>query len=301
MAFINAVKECQVRANGIDLCYFEWGSQYRDSGATLLFVHANGYHARIWDPIIKGLEGYHIISVDQRGHGRSEQTPVDHWSIFGEDLDSLIVALDLHQVVGIGHSMGGHALTEAAARNADRFERLILIDPAIISPDEYKKPSSSSAIASPELHPAAKRRGHFDSPEAMFERFKDREPYSIFTRDSLASYCEYGLIKSGDSEGYSLACSPVMEASVYMASRSNGKVYDSIHRLELPVLILRAKEPTAENPIQNYSVSPTWPKLANEFRCAREIHYPESTHFLPMESPNEMTRRIAEELQASCD
>lgn len=299
MAFIDTVSEHQVKANGIHLCYFEWGSQHRNLRATLLFVHANGYHARLWDSIIRGLEGYHIIAIDLRGHGRSEKTPIDHWGIFGDDLSSVVVALDLHQIVGIGHSMGGHALTEAAARHEARFERLILIDPAIIAPDEYKKPSSSSSIASPELHPAAQRKDHFENPQAMFDRFKDREPFSLFTRDSLANYCEYGLLKSSDAQGYRLACPPVLEASVYMASRSNGKVFDSVRRLELPVLIMRAREPTAENPIQNYSVSPTWPALVNEFRFAREIHYPERTHFLPMEIPDEMARRIAEEIQVN--
>ena len=74
MSFIDSARECHISVNGIDLCYFEWGEERRDDGATLFFVHANGYHARSLDQIIKEFAGYHVISVDQRGHGRSEKT-----------------------------------------------------------------------------------------------------------------------------------------------------------------------------------------------------------------------------------
>ena len=295
MSFMDTVTECRIEVNGISFCYFEWGAEYRDKGLTLLFTHANGFHARIWDPVVRGLKGNHIIAVDLRGHGRSEETPLDHWNVFGEDLCSLITRLDLERIIGIGHSMGGHALTEAAARHENRFEQLILIDPAIIAPDLYHEPLSSEETRSQELHPAAKRKGYFDSPQAMIDRFKDRKPYSQFTTESLHNYCKYGLIKDGG--GYRLACSPLTEANVYMASKSNGKVFDSIRKLELPVLVIRAQEPTEDNPVQNYSASPTWVQLVNEFRRGTEIHYPQQSHFLPMEIPDEISARIAEVIQ----
>ncbi|MBT4161309.1 MAG: alpha/beta hydrolase [Gammaproteobacteria bacterium] len=289
------VKENYFTANGIDLCYFEWGQQYQHTGQTLLFVHANGFHARVWDSVIRGMPGFHIIAVDLRGHGRSEQTPIEHWNVFAEDLSALITELDLQDITGVGHSLGGHVLTEAAASHEERFRHLILIDPAIIAPDDYNKPSSSAAIESPEHHPAARRRDRFDTPEAMIERFKDREPYSLFTTESFENYCRYGLLK--DDEGYRLACHPVTEASVYMASRSNEYIYNYIRQLELPVLIMRAMEPTKDNPREQYSSSPTFTGLVNEFRHAREIHYADKTHFLPMEIPVEISQRINEFIQ----
>ena len=200
-------------------------------------------------------------------------------------------------MVGIGHSIGGHALTKAAAGLENRFERLILIDPTIISPEDFQKPSSSISLGSPDMHPVAKRRDYFDSPEAMYERFKDREPYSLFTPESLRDYCNYGLLRNPGGDSYGLACPPVQEASVYMASRSNGEVYESIHQLQIPVLVIRAREPTAEMPMQVFSVSPTWPELAGEFARGRDIHYPDHTHFLPMEIPAEIAQLIATEIE----
>ena len=296
MSFKDSVTEYQIEVNGINLCYFEWGVEYRDHGPTVLFTHAGGFHARMWDPIIRGLQGYHIIAVDLRGHGRSEETLLDHWEVFGEDLSSLIAKLDLDRITGVGHSLGGYALTEATARHEDRFEHLILIDPAIVSPDQYHQSSSSTEASSPETHPATKRKSHFESPQAMIDRFKDRKPYSRFTVESLHNYCHYGLRK--DSKGYRLACSPLMEATVYLTSKSSDKIFDSIRKLQLPVLIIRAQEPSEDNPIQNFSASPTWIPLVNEFRNGRELHYPEQSHFLPMEIPDEISARIAEVVQS---
>ena len=51
----------------------------------------------------------------------------------------------------------------------------------------------------------------------------------------------------------------------------------------------------------NFSSSPTWPGLVNEFRHGREIHFPDRTHFLPMETPDEIAKLILEEAQGSND
>jgi hypothetical protein len=42
----------------------------------------------------------------------------------------------------------------------------------------------------------------------------------------------------------------------------------------------------------DFSSSPTWPELVKEFRYGREIHFPEHTHFLPMEIPDRVAELI---------
>ena len=117
--------------NGIRLTYFERGMAYRGIKPTLLFVHATGFHARVWDKIINSLGDFHSISVDQRGHGRSEKKKIQHWSEVITDTSEMIEQLDLTNVIAIGHSMGGHALIGAAAKAEHRFLRIIAIDPVI--------------------------------------------------------------------------------------------------------------------------------------------------------------------------
>ena len=284
--------ERRVRANGLELAFVEWRPELRGREPAILLAHATGFHARVWDQVIGHLGERHVISVDQRGHGRSDHVEITHWRVFGQDLAALVRQLDLRDIVGVGHSMGGHAMTEAAAACPDRFRRLVLIDPVIASPEDYGKGGWQISSLDEQKHPTAKRKSRFSSPEQMIERFADRAPYVVFDRAALRDYCTYGLLPADDGAGYVLACPPDIEASVYMTSHSNPGVYDSVRALEIPVLILRAKAPPSERRVMDFSSSPTWPGLVHEFRKGREIHFADHTHFLPMEIPEEVAALI---------
>jgi lipase len=280
-----APEEHRVQVNGVELAYFEWRPELRDREAPILLTHATGFHARVWDQMIRHLGERHIISVDQRGHGRSQNTEITHWEVFGRDLAAFVGELDLRDVLGVGHSMGGHAMTEAAAAYPDRFRRLVLIDPVIASPDDYREGGWMIASLGDQKHPTAKRKNRFASVDEMFQRFRDRKPYSYFDPSALRDHCQYALLPAPEGEGYVLACPPEIEASIYMTSRTNAAVYDSIRVLEIPVLILRAKGPPDERDVMDFASSPTWPGLVHEFQDGREVHLAEHTHFLPMEAP----------------
>jgi pimeloyl-ACP methyl ester carboxylesterase len=62
-----------VDVNGINLHYVEWG----DAGAPpLVLLHGITGHARTWDRLASGLVSrWHIIALDQRGHGDSDVAP----------------------------------------------------------------------------------------------------------------------------------------------------------------------------------------------------------------------------------
>lgn len=281
----HAPEEHRVRVNGVELAYFEWRPELRGRDGPILLVHATGFHARVWDQTICHLGERHVIAVDQRGHGRSEKVGIRHWNVFGRDLAALVIALDLTDIVGVGHSMGGHAMTEAAVACAGRFRRLLLIDPVIASPGDYGDADWVLRALGGETHPTVKRKNRFASPEEMYERFRRRPPYTGFEPAALHDYCQYGVLPAGDGDGYVLACPPEIEASIYMTSRTNGAVYDSIRTVEVPVTILRAKSPPAERDVMDFESSPTWPGLVGEFKDAREVYLPDNTHFLPMEAP----------------
>src|SRR5204862_2554684 len=125
--------EASVLVNGVSLTYFEWGRGA--AGDPLVLVHATGFHARCWDQVVALLGERRIIAVDQRGHGRSDRVTRIRWQDFGRDVAELVRRLDLHDVVGVGHSAGGHAMVEAAALEPARFRRLVLTDPTILAPE----------------------------------------------------------------------------------------------------------------------------------------------------------------------
>lgn len=284
----------EIRANGTRLVCFEWGHAVAGGEPSILFVHATGFHARVWDQVIHRLGGRHAIAVDQRGHGRSEKRPIRHWRELGEDLAALVRALGLHGAVGVGHSMGGHALTDAAAACPWAFRRLLLIDPVIMSPEGYARGGWKADALHGEMHPTAKRKNRFRSPDEMFERFRDRLPYSLFQPAALRDYCHWGLLPAPDGDGCVLACPPETEASVYMTSLTNPGVHDSVRALEIPVTILRARESSGDLGVMDFTSSPTWPGLVHEFRHGSEVYLPDHTHFLPMEAPDVVAGYVRE-------
>jgi lipase len=286
----------RVHVNGIELTYFEWGQPSQVGEPTLLLVHATGFHARCWDVLIARLGERHIIALDQRGHGRSQKVGIEHWEVFGQDLAALVEALDLQVVIGVGHSMGGHALVDAAAALPDRFRRLVLMDPVIASPEDYGGGGWAIGELGEHKHPTAKRKNRFESSDEMVERFRDRLPYSVFHPDALRDYCVHGLLPAPDGAGFVLACPPEIEASIYMTSRTNAGIHQSIQALAIPVLILRARLPPDDRSVMDFSSSPTWPGLAGEFSDARDVHLADHTHFLPMEIPDRIAGLVLAEL-----
>ena len=104
------IAEKKVRLDSATLAYFERNAHLKSKGPTLLFVHATGFHARVWDKIVTSVGKFHSISIDQRGHGRSEKLRITHWDEVVSDTEQFIEKLELANLIGVGHSMGGHAL-----------------------------------------------------------------------------------------------------------------------------------------------------------------------------------------------
>ena len=280
---------------GVEVVYFEWGN--RGAGPTVLLVHATGFHARCWDGVVRALgpDAPHLVALDLRGHGRSAKVGPYHWRQFGADVAAFVAALDLDAIVGVGHSMGGHCVTWAAGAQPARFRQLLLVDPVIMAPGAYRQPP---AFADSDVHPVARRRNRWGSPEAMFRRFENRHPFSLWESAVLRDYCRYGLLPAADGDGLVLACPPAVEAAIYMGSTGRD-IGDVVATLPHPVTVLRARprEAAAEGKL-DFSRSPTWPGLAAAFPKGWDVYLPALSHFIPMQRPALVAGHIRELLEA---
>ncbi|MEE4381536.1 MAG: alpha/beta hydrolase [Pseudomonadales bacterium] len=273
-------REHRRQVNGVELVWFEWG-RADAIRPTILLVHATGFHARCWDRVVARLPGRHVIAVDLRGHGRSGKTPPFSWDTFGADVAALVEALGLRDAIGVGHSMGGYSVAEAAALVPGAFSRLLLVDPVIMAPDVY---AARGQWIDGEAHPTAKRRNAWTDWQEMFARFEGRLPFSAWDRDVLEDYCRYGVLPDEHGEGFVLACPPRIEASIYVGSAGRD-IYALIDRVRIPVTVLRAKPRTGERDVMDFSASPTWPELASRFPEGRDVLLDDHSHFIPMEDP----------------
>lgn len=81
----------------------------KGEGRPLVLLHGITLRSDVWAPQFHQLaDRYRVIAVDLRGHGAS-QPGTDGFGIgrLGDDLATLLVGLDLHDAVVVGHSMGG--------------------------------------------------------------------------------------------------------------------------------------------------------------------------------------------------
>jgi pimeloyl-ACP methyl ester carboxylesterase len=225
-----------------------------------------------------------------RGHGRSDgPAPPYHWPDFARDVAAAARALELDDALAVGHSKGGYAIALSAARDPGPFGRLLLIDPVILPRERY-------GTSYGQEHFAARRRNTWASPDEMFERFKDREPFSRWDPAVLRDYCDYGLLPNTDGEGYVLACPPAIEAATYAGSAAGGEIYDALPNLHIPVRILRARNGGEQAPGEpmDMSRSPTAPDIASAFPDAEDVYLPQYSHFIPMEDPGFVAAQVRE-------
>jgi len=278
----------EVAGHGVTQVAYEWAG----SGPPLVFAHATGFHARLWDEVIRELPGHRAIALDLRGHGRAEKPSIDDggeaysWAHFGEDVAVAVRALDLRGVIGVGHSMGGHSVTMAASLEPGRFAALALVDAVIAR--EIRAPDGEQG--GPSF--VAKRRDRWSSPDEMFDRFSRREPHSRWHPQVLRDYCEYGLLPDRDGDSFQLACPPRIEAMIY--AMGSHDLHDAIRGLEIPARVLRARPRDPENPAAAFDGSPTDPTVASWFAQGEDVFLPEYSHFLPMEAPALVARHLAE-------
>jgi pimeloyl-ACP methyl ester carboxylesterase len=242
-----------------------------------LFTHATGFHAHLWDQIIEQLPGRECFAIDSRGHGRSGTNFQSYdWRRFGEDTAAVAKELGLHGALGVGHSMGGYAMALAAAMEPAAFSSLLLVDPVILPPERYNgKPTDASFIA--------RRKARWKSVEEMYERFRQRPPFSGFTPEVLHDYCEFGLLPDGDE--FRLACPPEIEAAIYPGlNHPDADISRELAMIQQPTVVMRSGTLMTEEKF-DLSASATDPNLASRIPNAQDVYLEGASHFIPMEYP----------------
>jgi esterase len=134
LSTIDPVSDGFVDVRGLRLHYQEWGTT--SSAPTFLLVHGLGSSCHIWDLVAPHIAsaGYHVLALDQRGHGDSEAPPDCDYTVEAMcgDLAAFIDALALPRVSIVGLSMGGRVAIAFAGQAVARVDRLMVID---IGPD----------------------------------------------------------------------------------------------------------------------------------------------------------------------
>ena len=110
--------------DGVRIHYYR-----RGHGRPLVMAHGMSDSGKCWERVATVLEDrYDIVAYDARYHGKSD-APKGGSMAGGEDLVSLVEALELETPALLGHSMGGASVAHAAGMRPELFRCAILEDP----------------------------------------------------------------------------------------------------------------------------------------------------------------------------
>ena len=178
-----------VDANGLRFHYLEWGDP---SNPTVLMLHGASQQGHSWDFISLPLStDYHVLALDQRGHGDSDWAHDSDYSLDAMvgDLEALVPALGMDAVRFhlMGHSMGGRNSFVWASRHPRALRSLTIVD------------------TGPETVPRGRQRiqQFRELPDNLdtLDEFADRiQEYTGRTREQVLGALKYSIRQGADGK-----------------------------------------------------------------------------------------------------
>ena len=243
-----------VMVNNVKINYVEQGA----GDEVVIFVHGYAMAKETWKDVLELLpKEYHAYALDQRGHGESGRAGSYQPTEFIEDIYAFSQELGIEKFTYVGHSMGGKIGMKFALDHPGVLKALVLVCP-------------SPAFALPDMVPVM-----IEGTTAMLAA----------TPESIRGFLESEIIKPvseeriNDTANHFLAMDPAaIEGCVDFIYS-----YDLIPQLgdiRAPTLVVAgAKDKSSTLDI----IRPT----ADGIKGSRLEIFEDSSHFLPIESPQE--------------
>ena len=129
--------------DGTEIFYKDWGR-----GQPIVFHHGWPLSSDDWDAQMMFFveQGYRVVGIDRRGHGRSSQVSDGHdMDHYAADAAAVVEHLDLRNAVHIGHSTGGGEVTRYVGRHGEgRVAKAVLM--SAVPPLMLKTPSNPGGL-----------------------------------------------------------------------------------------------------------------------------------------------------------
>ncbi|QAY96033.1 alpha/beta hydrolase [Methylovirgula ligni] len=264
-----SLKTHKKKAGGVTLNLREAGQ-----GQLMVFLHGISANASVWDPILYSLqESYHVIAVDQRGHGLSDKPSKGYQGQdFASDILRLIEATSSGPAIIVGHSLGARNGVVAAAMQKELVAGVVaveftpFIEPIVL--DTLKKRVIGGNRT-------------FASKDEIVSYLSER--YPLMPPDAIERRSTYGYVERNG------VFHPLADPSG-MAATAAGLREDfepAVRVVDRPILLVRGKES----------------KLVSQMAFERTQHLrpdfkslivPDTDHYVPEEAPATMAKAIRE-------
>jgi esterase len=254
---------------GLALHFLEWG----DAGAQpLCFLHGGAAHAHWFDRVTPAFaDRFHVVSLDQRGHGESQwaEPPAYATEDFTGDLLELMDRLGWGRMTVIGHSMGGHNAMTFAAWHPERVSALVIVDSRPAIPTERLSVMHARGRRLPRAHP---------TEAAALQAFRLLPRETFADPAFLAHLARAGMTRRNG--GWAWRFDPATHGD-----RRPVDAWPLLPRITAPTLIVRG------------GLSPVLtPEMAERLRTAVPrstlVTVPEAYHHLTLDRPAEFTAEL---------
>ena len=218
-------------SDGVSLYYLEAGK-----GKPILMIPGWSQTAEQFKYQIAGLsDRYRVIAVDMRGHGESEKPEFGYKiSRLAKDVRDMILALDLHDVNILGHSMGCSVIWNYWDMfGPDRLSKLLLIDqmPMITSNPAWSEEEKTNA-------------GSIFTPQSLYETINALAgPDGVETTKGFIGNMVTKNI-SADEKAWIIERNlrmPRQYAATLLYNHSTNDWRDLIPRLDAPTLVVSGR------------------------------------------------------------
>ena len=165
-------------------------------GPTVVLLHGTSASHAVWQPIVDSLSATaHVVSLDQRGHGRSDKPSTGYRGVdFAHDVITVLDFLGIDQAIVAGHSLGARNAWMAAALFPDRVISAVCVD--------YTPFVEPVVLDDLVMRVAAGYRS-FDSPTAIETYLHER--YGRLPADAVERRARWGYEQRDDGLWWPLA------------------------------------------------------------------------------------------------
>ena len=216
----------EVKINGMNFHYLEWGDS---SNPLIVMLHGGSQQGHSWDFVSLPLsEHYHILALDQRGHGDSDWAPDGDYSVEGhqQDIDGFVDTLGINDFNLIGHSMGGRNSYVWASRHPDKLRSLVIVD------------------TGPEAQPRGQNRiqNFRELPDELdsFEEFAGRvQEYTGRTQEQTLGALKYSIRQRADGKWTWKYDKLLRTPGQRFRQLTSEQLWEAVGKITCPTLVMR--------------------------------------------------------------
>ncbi|MAF53277.1 MAG: hypothetical protein CL694_09755 [Chloroflexi bacterium] len=259
----------RITVNGLSLRYLDWGSEGK---TPMVCLHGHTGQAHIWDEFAEAMSPhYHVLALDQRGHGESEWA-ADGYARdrFVEDLAAFVDALGLDRFVLAGLSMGGWHSMLYTAENTERVERIVMVD---IGPE----PSQAAVASAPARPPTPMEFGSVEEAIAWARAgnpWASDERLAQDIREKLRQVDDGKFTWVNDSKLFNTPLPDMTDPGLI------GRYWKALETIPCPILEVRG----AESPLVSDDVLD---RMKTRAKDLTSVDIPEAGHVVTVDKPYE--------------